>query len=167
MIFVLAVIGSALFASFFLIVFRGAPYVPTHQRVIDSLFSMYDFQPGEVLVDLGSGDGRVLEAAARRAVHSVGYELNPFLALYSRWRLRRYRDTIVRCQDFWQSSLPQETAVVFVFLAGPFMDKLERKIQSEATRLGHEIHLISYGMKLKGSTPFAEKGGLVHYRIKA
>ena len=71
-------------ASFLLIVVRGAPYVPTHGRDIEKLFELYRFRGTDVLVDLGSGDGRVLAAAAHRGVRAVGYELNPCLYWYSR-----------------------------------------------------------------------------------
>jgi hypothetical protein len=35
-------------------------------------------------VDLGSGDGRIVLAAGKHGFHGVGYELNPWLVLYSR-----------------------------------------------------------------------------------
>lgn len=167
MIIALWCLGLLFFASFLLIVFRGAPYVPTHRRSIDEIFSLHDFKPGEVLVDLGSGDGRVLKAAAGRSVQAIGYELNPFLALYSRWRLRAHRKHAqVLMGDFWRQPLPADTAVVFVFLAGPFMAKLERKLQHEATRLNRELVLMSYGMKLGGREPDREHDGFMVYRIQ-
>ena len=161
------VIGLTLFASFFLIVLRGAPYVPTHQRDRGTIFELHRFRAGEMIVDLGSGDGRVLSAAADRGVDALGYELNPFLAVYSWWTLRRYggRARVV-CRDFWRSELPDKTAVVFVFLASPFMDKLERKLRSEATRLERDILLISYGVELPGRAREREQNGYVLYRIK-
>ena len=36
------------------------------------------------LVDLGSGDGRIVVAAAQQGHHAIGYEFNPWLVLYSR-----------------------------------------------------------------------------------
>lgn len=155
------------FVCFLLIVFRGAPYVPTHKRDVEALFGLHDFKPGEVLVDLGSGDGRVLNEAAKRGVRAVGYELNPFLVFYSRWRLGGAKNVSVKLQDFWGAKLPDNTAVVFVFLADPFMKKLDRKLTREAERLGHDIILVSYGMKITGKTPQREQGGLLSYRYHA
>lgn len=154
-------------ASFLLIVFRGAPYVPTHERDLEKLFSLYKFRKDDVLVDLGSGDGRVLAAAARRGIRSVGYELNPFLYWYSKVKLRADRRIDVRLEDFWTSKLPDDTAVVFVFLAGPFMAKLDRKLTKEAARLGHDILLVSYGMKVPARDAEAQAGGLLAYRYTA
>jgi hypothetical protein len=154
-------------ASFLLIVLRGAPYVPTHERDLEKLFSLYKFRTNDVLVDLGSGDGRVLAAAARRGVRSVGYELNPFLYWYSKVKLRSANSAEVRLEDFWTSKLPDGTAVVFVFLAGPFMAKLDRKLTKEAERLGHDVLLVSYGMKIPEKRVEAQAGGLLAYRYTA
>lgn len=155
------------FVCFLLIVLRGAPYVPTRTRDTEALFTLHNFKPGELLVDLGSGDGRVLLAAARRGVRSVGYELNPLLAGLTWLRLRPFkRLAAVRCRDFWITPLPRDTAVVFVFLAGPFMHKLDRYLTREATRLDREITLISYGMKVKSRSPQQEQGGFMVYRYK-
>lgn len=161
-------VAVTFFVCFLLIVLRGAPYVPTRARDTEALFALHAFKPGEVLVDLGSGDGRVLLAAAKRGVRSVGYELNPLLAGLTWLRLRPFKSlATVRCRDFWLTPLPQDTAVVFVFLAGPFMHKLDRYLAREATRLDREITLISYGMKIEGRSSQQEQGGFVVYRYKA
>ena len=57
--------------------------------------------------------------------------------------------------------------LVFVFLAGPFMAKLDRKLTKEAERLGHDILLVSYGMKVSGKDIEAQAGGLLAYRYTA
>lgn len=163
----LQIFGLILFACFLLIVLRGAPFVPTRARDIEAIFSLYRFRPGDVLIDLGSGDGRVLAAAARRGVAAIGYELNPFLVWYSRLKLRGQPNVFVRLEDFWLSKLPEHTAVVFVFLAGPFMRKLDHKLTAEASRLGHDIILVSYGMKLPGKEPEAVQGSMLVYRYHA
>jgi predicted RNA methylase len=56
-----------------------APYVATPSRVIDTMLDMAKVRPGETLYDLGSGDGRILIAAAERKVHAIGVEINPRL----------------------------------------------------------------------------------------
>lgn len=160
---ILWAIGLLLFASFLLIVFRGAPFVPTRVQDIDELFKLHDFKKDEILIDLGSGDGRVLIEAAKRGLKSVGYELNPFLMVYSWFRVRKLPHTTVRLEDFWRAKLPVNTAVVFVFLAGPFMNKLDRKLQNEATRLGHSIELISYGMQVPKKLEATKRGAFVVY----
>lgn len=163
----LGAVFAAVFVSFLLIVFRGAPFVPTRKQDMGMLFELHRFRSDEVLVDLGSGDGRVLEEAARRGVRAVGYELNPFLVWFSRIRLSRHASRPeVYLADFWRTGLPDQTAVVFVFLAGPFMAKLDRKLKRETARLGHDITLISYGVPVPGKAATVKRGPFLVYRYK-
>lgn len=54
------------------------PYVPTPQDVVDEMLKLAKVQKGDILYDLGSGDGRiVITAAERYAVEGVGIDMNP------------------------------------------------------------------------------------------
>lgn len=53
-------------------------YVPTPQPVVDAMLNMADVGPGDVLYDLGSGDGRIPVTAAKRfGIRAVGIDINP------------------------------------------------------------------------------------------
>lgn len=53
-------------------------YVPTPQAVVDAMLKMADVHKGDVLYDLGSGDGRIVVTAARNfGVRGVGIDINP------------------------------------------------------------------------------------------
>lgn len=53
-------------------------YVPTPERVVDAMLNLAGVKPGDVLYDLGSGDGRIPIAAAQRfGVRGVGIDINP------------------------------------------------------------------------------------------
>lgn len=59
---------------------RGADvvYVPTPQPVVDAMLELAEVQPGDVLYDLGSGDGRIPITAARRyGVRAIGIDIDP------------------------------------------------------------------------------------------
>jgi SAM-dependent methyltransferase len=57
-----------------------APYVPTPQEVVDRMLELAEIREGDVVYDLGSGDGRIVITAARRyGVKAVGFEINPAL----------------------------------------------------------------------------------------
>lgn len=161
------VVGIVLFLSWLAIVLVGAPYVPTKGRDLQKILKVAGLRKGDVLVDLGSGDGRLLIEAARSGYRAVGYELNPFLVLLTWWRLRSYRRSAdVRMVDFWQTPLPDGTKAVFVFLAKPFMGRLEHHLEAEAKRLGESIVLVSYGFELPGRKPLRVDGPLVIYHFK-
>lgn len=158
-------VGGILVVTFGLIVFRGAPFVPTLSKDTEALFDAISVSPDECIVDLGSGDGRIVGAAAARGFNAVGYELNPLLALYSKFKLKQYGSKArVELKDFWVTPLPQNTAIVFVFLAGPFMRKLDSKLTQESVRLGRDIVLISYGVKMPQKNVEAVSGGFLTYR---
>lgn len=57
---------------------RLAPFVPTPHDVVDRMIILAQLKPGDRLVDLGSGDGRLLRAAVCKfgAVRADGFELD-------------------------------------------------------------------------------------------
>ena len=67
---------------------RLAPYVPSPPVVSESMLTLANFRAGERLVDLGSGDGRLLlHAVERGAASAVGYELDHDLVEESKRRV--------------------------------------------------------------------------------
>lgn len=55
-------------------------YVATPEPVVDAMLEMAEVGPGDVVYDLGSGDGRIpITAAKRFGVRAVGIELDPRL----------------------------------------------------------------------------------------
>ena len=56
------------------------PFVPTSPRLVDAMLALADVKPGDVLIDLGSGDGRIVIAAAKKyGIHATGIEIVPEL----------------------------------------------------------------------------------------
>lgn len=53
------------------------PYVPTPDEVVDKMLEISNAGPGDYVIDLGSGDGRIVIAAARRGAIGHGVDLNP------------------------------------------------------------------------------------------
>jgi cyclopropane fatty-acyl-phospholipid synthase-like methyltransferase len=56
-----------------------APYVASPSRVVELMLDMARVKPGDTVYDLGSGDGRILVAAAERRAQAIGIEINPKL----------------------------------------------------------------------------------------
>lgn len=63
---------------------KDVVWVPTADVLVARMLDMAELKPGDRLVDLGSGDGRTVIAAARRGVKSRGIEYNPDLVVLSR-----------------------------------------------------------------------------------
>jgi hypothetical protein len=135
-----------LFLSFGVIVFVGAPYVPSKKHDIERLFSEFNLRKGSVVVDLGCGDGKVLLAAAKSGLQPVGYELNPFLWLIAKLRLRKYPKTKVIWGNYWAADL-SKASLIFIFSAAPFMDRLYEKLRDQ---LRPGVLVASYGFSFEG-----------------
>ncbi len=53
------------------------PYVPTPGNVVEKMLEMADVGPGDYVIDLGSGDGRIVIAAAKRGAYGHGIDIDP------------------------------------------------------------------------------------------
>jgi predicted RNA methylase len=53
-------------------------FVPTPQEVVDKMLEMADVKKGDVLYDLGCGDGRIVVTAAKKfGIKAVGFDIDP------------------------------------------------------------------------------------------
>lgn len=65
-------------------------YDPTPRQVVDAMLELAELKPGDLLYDLGSGDGRIVIAAARRpGVRAVGIEIDADLVARARENAER------------------------------------------------------------------------------
>lgn len=132
---VLGVVFVLLFVSFCLIVFVGAPYVPSKKADLEKLFKNLKLPKGSVVIDLGSGDGKVLIEASKLGLSAVGYELNPFLFMISKFRLRKSPNAKVLWRSYWSADL-SKASLVFVFTAESYMSRLQKKLKKEMKKGG-------------------------------
>ena len=165
----LLVFGIIILTCFGLVVFRGAPYVPTLKRQRQQAFDeLYKVTSRDVVVDLGSGDGSLLRHAAARGAKAIGYELNPLLVLTS-WLLGRQQAKLVttKWSDFWLEKLPVETTLVYVFINGRDMKRLEKYLRAHVSRSKRPLEVISYSFSLPPSLPAQKTLGPMHlYKLK-
>ncbi len=143
-------------------VFNGPPYVGSQPAKVAVMLKLADLMSGETVVDLGSGDGRLLLAAARLGCRAVGYEINLFLVWFTRLqalagRLRGRVD--VRWSDFWRADL-SEADVVFVYGFSDLMEKIRNKLRNE---LKPGARVVSLRYELPGWTPREEADGVRSY----
>lgn len=154
-------------AVFLLAVFRGAPYVPSRRRDVERVFDeLYHLQPHDVLVDIGSGDGKVCLAAAKRGARAVGYEINPMLVLIARWRARGQSRVQFLLRDFWRSELPEGTTIVYTFGDGRDIARMALWVEKQATRLRQPIYLLSYAFQVPDRVLTARSDIYFLYEIK-
>jgi tRNA G37 N-methylase Trm5 len=66
------------------------PYVPTPQEVVDRMLALAQVKKGDVVYDLGSGDGRIVITAAKKfGVKAVGFEIDPVRIKESRENIKK------------------------------------------------------------------------------
>ena len=67
-----------------------APYIATPEDVVDRMLRLAEVTRGDVVYDLGCGDGRIPIAAAKKyGAKGVGLDLDPALIARARRRMRR------------------------------------------------------------------------------
>jgi len=65
------------------------PYVPSPQYVVDKMIELAGVKPGDLVYDLGSGDGRIVITAAKKGAQAVGFEIDGDLVGESRANIKK------------------------------------------------------------------------------
>jgi SAM-dependent methyltransferase len=123
------------------------PYIPSTQLNVDEMLRLANVGPRDVVYDLGSGDGRVVIAAARDwGARGVGIEIDGKLVAESREHARRARvaDRVAfRQADVFAAELKDAT-VVTMYLLSSLVHRLQPRLLAEL-RPGTRIVAHDYG----------------------
>lgn len=110
----------------------GAPYVPSNRKTIDRMLREANLNKGQIVYDLGCGDGRLLIRAEKQyGVHGIGYEGAPIPYLFALILKCLHRSSVdIRFSNFFKASLG-DAEVIFLYLGPEIQQKLAQKIQEE------------------------------------
>ena len=122
------------------------PFVPTPRPIVRRMLNLADTKPGERLIDLGAGDGRiVITAASEYGAKALGVELHP-----ERYAIIRNSATslkpnlhVIR-QNFFQTDLSNADVVTMYLLPSvneALRKKLERELHSGARVVTHDFSI--------------------------
>lgn len=129
-----------------------APFSPSPFDVVEAMLDLADLQPlQDVLVDLGSGDGRIPLAASRRGIRAIGVEIDALLVGQSFERVAEspaYALASFLRDDIHNADLSRAT-VVTCYLVSSSMAALREKFR--ALRPGTRI--ISHAFDIPGWEP--------------
>jgi SAM-dependent methyltransferase len=125
-----------------------APYVVTDYDVVDAMLALAGVRPDDYVVDLGSGDGRILIAAARsNGARGLGVDIDParIREAEANARAARVSDRVqFRRQDLFQTPL-READVVTLYLTQDVNLRLRPRLLAElrpGTRVvSHEFNM--------------------------
>jgi len=129
---------------------KGAPYVPTSKKQLEKILKNIHFKKGCQLVELGSGDGRLVRYAAKKYnVKGIGIEINPLLVWWSTFLSRREgtsKQVHFIKKNIFNYSLT-DTDYLYIFLMPELIIKLVPKFKKE---LKKGVIIISHGFKIIG-----------------
>ena len=112
----------------------GGPYVPTPQRVVDAMLNMAQVTDRDYVIDLGSGDGRIVIAAAQKyGARGKGYDIDGELIERSTLAARKLKlEQRVRFEqrDVLQADI-REATVITLYLLPDMMRALRAKLLKE------------------------------------
>lgn len=141
----------ALFVPTVVAFFTGAPWVPTPMDRVQRMLELAKIQPGDRVYDLGCGDGRMVQLAAKKyGADAVGLELSPLI--YALARIRNFflkSEATILLRDF--RAINYSNARVLVFYLLPEILKIMRPKFEKELKPGTRI--ISYAFQIEGWTP--------------
>ena len=163
---VILIVITVFYIVFFVLfpIGQGAVFFPSMRSHALRMAELSGASYGDTAVDLGSGDGRVVIALARRGAESHGYEINPALVLLSRWNVRRAGlrgRARIHWGSFWRADLGGFDAVT-VFQGSFIMKRLEKKLLGE---LAAGARVVSDYWAFPHWKPEATLGTLSVYRV--
>ncbi len=102
------------------------------------MMQLAKIKEGEKTVDLGSGDGRIVIAMARKGAEAHGYELNLFYVLLSKWNIWRAGlsgKAFIHWRNFFRTNLSSYDVITcygISYLIGRIEKKLRKEVKYSA-----------------------------------
>jgi hypothetical protein len=126
------------------------PFVTTPPELVERMLALARMQRGDVVMDLGSGDGRIVIAAAKNhGVHAIGIELDPALVAAARENAQgagvEQLTTFVH-GDVLKADL-SSASVITAYLLPWLMDQLQPKFLAE---LAPGTRIVSHAFPMSG-----------------
>jgi SAM-dependent methyltransferase len=146
-----------------------APYVQTPMPVVEKMLELAALAPGDVLYDIGCGDGRIVITAAKKyGIRAVGIDILPRLVEASQANARREGvETLTRfvCMDATQADLSEATVVTLYLLPESndlLRPMLERELRPGARVVSHGYIMTGWEGRLTGKATVVDDKGEEH-----
>ncbi|MCL4176138.1 MAG: methyltransferase domain-containing protein [Verrucomicrobia bacterium] len=127
-------------------------YVPTPQPAVDRMLEMAKIEKGDLLYDLGCGDGRIVVTAAKRfGIKAVGYDIDPERIKESRENVRTNgveHLVTIKQEDIFTLDL-REANVVTLYL----LPQLNVRLMPQLRQLKPGSRIVSHDFDMRGAEP--------------
>jgi len=131
-------------------------YVPTPQIVVDEMLDMAKVGPNDFLIDLGSGDGRIVITAAKKlGARGFGVDLDPVLIKEARANARRegVADRVqFREENLFRTDLSRATVITSYLLP-----EMNEKLRPTLMSLKPGTRVVTHDYDIDGWYPDEEK----------
>ena len=109
-----------------------APFLPTKMNNIRKILKLAGVKKGKKFYELGSGDGRVVIAAAKLKAEAIGIEQSWIRVMYSKYiasKLKLKNTRFYHGNIF--SKIYQDADIVYIYLLSKGVRKLDEKLKKE------------------------------------
>ncbi len=110
----------------------AAPYANTPHHQVDKIIKLANIKLDQTLLDMGSGDGRIVLAAAKAGAKAIGIESQTHLiwqSNYKKYKQKITNATFVKA-NLWDYNL-KDIDILTLFFIPHRMEKLKNKIKKE------------------------------------
>jgi len=141
-------------------------YVPTPQEVVDRMLELADVRPGEIVYDLGCGDGRIPVTAAKKyGVKAWGFDINPVRVKESLENVSRNdvgKLVTIKQADIFEQDLSKADVITLYLLP-----QLNVKLIPQLDKLKPGCRIVSHDFDMRGVKPkreltYSPSGGREH-----
>jgi ribosomal protein L11 methylase PrmA len=146
-----------------------APYVPTPMVVVEKMLDMARVTKGDILYDLGCGDGRIVITAAKKyGIRGVGIDLDPERIKESEAYAKQagVEDLVeFRLQDVMKSDISEATVVTLYLLPESnalLRPILEKQLKDGSRVISHNYHMPDWQAREIGYTEVKTGDGETH-----
>lgn len=145
------IIFAILFIPTMVAFLTGAPWVPTPITRVKRMLQLANLKQGDRIYDLGCGDGRMVQHAAKEyGADAVGLELSPLMYAWAKLRNIILRsDAKILLRDFRRINYTNAAALVF-YLLPDILKIMKSKFEKE---LKPGSRVISYAFEIEGWQP--------------
>lgn len=127
-------------------------YVPTPQEVVDRMLELAEIKKGDVVYDLGCGDGRIVVTAAKKyGVKAVGFDINPERVKESLANVKSNKVehlVTIKEADIFTLDL-SEANVVTLYL----LPDLNVRLMPQLQKLKPGSRIVSHDFDMRGAKP--------------
>jgi ubiquinone/menaquinone biosynthesis C-methylase UbiE len=127
-------------------------YVPTPQQVVDKMLQMAEVKKGDVVYDLGCGDGRIVVTAAKKyGVKAIGFDIDPERIKESLENVRTNKVehlVTIKQQDIFTLDLTPANVVTLYLLPS-----LNVKLMPQLEKLKKGSRIVSHDFDMRGAKP--------------